>query len=516
MKNRKNDVPKKIVIIGAGVSGLSSAIYGQKHGYITEIYEKNPVAGGLCTAWSRKGMNVDGCIHWLTGTLEGSEINHMWKDVGGFTPEQVITSDNFGTVECEGVPITLWCDLNKLEKELIDISPTDKKMIKKTIKLVLAFQNLHLPIDVPLSEMSLWKLTKVGFSLLPYAFKFLYAKKKSNYKYSLKFKSPAIRFLLNHIVPGEGNLYTTLYAFGTVSVGNGGVLKGGSKTLINNMVHEYESVGGKIHYNKEIDEIIINYNKVIGIRLKDGSIISADYVIASCDSLETIKHLLKDKYLVKGFEKRIKMQEAYPTQSCVHIAFAVNEEKYRKLNITSTYEFPCEPFEAGISFQHSLRIRGYNYDQYFSKDGKTVLSALIFQSDHDYKYWDELYKTKDIYKFKKEEIASSVMERIIKRFPTLKNNIEVVDIFTPKTLNRYTNAYHGAYMPFSFTSRGSMFNYNGKVKGAKNLYVSGQWCLMPGGLPIALMTGKWSIQRILKNDKRWFEFTKPIKLKFSK
>ena len=42
-----------IIIIGAGVSGLAAGIYGQKNGYQTEIYEKNPVPGGLCVTWKR-------------------------------------------------------------------------------------------------------------------------------------------------------------------------------------------------------------------------------------------------------------------------------------------------------------------------------------------------------------------------------------------------------------------------------------------------------------------------------
>lgn len=165
MKKVKNNSLKKIIIVGGGISGLSSGIYGQKHGFITEIYEKNPTAGGLCTSWTRKGLTVDGCIHWLTGTREGTEINYMWKDVGAFTQDDIIEPDNFGTIICEGTPITLWCDLNKLEQELIEISPEDKKLIKKTNRLILAFQNLHLPIDIPLSEMSLWKLMKSSLKM---------------------------------------------------------------------------------------------------------------------------------------------------------------------------------------------------------------------------------------------------------------------------------------------------------------------------------------------------------------
>ena len=37
---------KKVVIIGAGVSGLSAGIYALQAGYSVEIYEKNKIPGG--------------------------------------------------------------------------------------------------------------------------------------------------------------------------------------------------------------------------------------------------------------------------------------------------------------------------------------------------------------------------------------------------------------------------------------------------------------------------------------
>ena len=71
-------------------------------------------------------------------------------------------------------------------------------------------------------------------------------------------------------------------------------------------------------------------------------------------------------------------------------------------------------------------------------------------------------------------------------------------------------------MPFAYTSTGSMFYYNGYVKGVKNLQLSGQWTILPGGLPIAMMSGKFAIQRILKSEHKWFTFYKRIKSSYSR
>ena len=48
---------KRIIIIGGGVAGLSAGIYAEQHGFHAVILEKNPVVGGMCVGWNRKGYH---------------------------------------------------------------------------------------------------------------------------------------------------------------------------------------------------------------------------------------------------------------------------------------------------------------------------------------------------------------------------------------------------------------------------------------------------------------------------
>ena len=60
---------KSIIIIGAGIAGLSTGCYGQMNGYRTRIFEMHNLPGGLCTSWQRQGYTIDGCLAWLVGVL---------------------------------------------------------------------------------------------------------------------------------------------------------------------------------------------------------------------------------------------------------------------------------------------------------------------------------------------------------------------------------------------------------------------------------------------------------------
>jgi phytoene dehydrogenase-like protein len=49
------DSGRSVLIIGAGVSGLSVGCYLQMNGFDTEIFEMHDRPGGVCTAWKRGG-----------------------------------------------------------------------------------------------------------------------------------------------------------------------------------------------------------------------------------------------------------------------------------------------------------------------------------------------------------------------------------------------------------------------------------------------------------------------------
>jgi len=50
---------KSVIIVGAGIAGLSAGCYSMKNGFQTTIFESHSIPGGLCTAWKRKGYTFD-------------------------------------------------------------------------------------------------------------------------------------------------------------------------------------------------------------------------------------------------------------------------------------------------------------------------------------------------------------------------------------------------------------------------------------------------------------------------
>ncbi len=492
---------KKIIIIGGGISGLSAGIFGQKNGYETEIFEKNPVVGGLCTGWIRKDHLIDGCVHWLTGTEENTEINKTWHDVNAFKQDEIIQPDNFGSVEYQGKVYTFWCDLERFEKEFINVSPKDKRLIHKMKNYIIKFHKMPLPVFKPISCMNILDFIKIGFTMIPYLPSYVYASHVSQQKFADKFKSPILKYVFSRIVPGDGNIYSALYAYGTVAFKNGGVPKGGSLSIVENMKKEYLRCGGKIHYLSEVEHINTKHHKVTNIELKNGEKYTADYYVSAVDAYELTRNLLENKHKDNHLFKRFIQKKKYPLPSCVYVSFLVDKNKIEHLNITSTYEFPCKPLKVGRTIINSIKMRDYSFDDTFiGADNRVLLNVLVHQNDKDFYFWKRTRMNYNDYQKEKNKLGNEIKERIENHFSSLKNELELIDVCTPTTYERYTNAYRGAYMPWAFTSKGNQLFHSTKIRGLKNLIFSGQWTIMPGGLPIALMSGRFAIQIISKKD----------------
>ena len=502
----KNTSTKKIIIIGAGLSGLSAGIYARLSGFDVEIFEKNPVAGGLCTSWYRKGYKIDGCIHWLTGTNDYSCLKPMWKTIGAWEDEDLIQGDNFGTIEYQGQKLVMWNDSKKLEEELLRISPEDKKEIRKFIKYFDKSKTVDFPLEVPTDIASLGELMKMGPRMLPNLPLLAKTATISCERYSRRFKSPLIRYFLNNIVPGKNNLYSNIFSYATVASYNGGVPKGGSKDMMDKVLKRYLELGGKIHYVREVEQILTEKRKAVGIRLKNGEEHFADYVVSCVDILYVLEHLLKRKYRSNRFHSRLEKIHKYPIPSCLYVTYSVDAKKYKDLGLTTTYQFDTKPFRIGYTSLTSIRIRDYSFDESFIHNGRVPINVLIDQTDINYPFWKMLSRDRKAYLAEKEQIGDRIKNIIEEKFPSLKGDLELLDVATPFTYHRYCNSSYGGYMSFAWTSRNMMLMHNGKIRKIKNLYVSGQWTQMPGGLPLALASGKFSIQRILKKEHRDYHF----------
>ena len=493
----ETDNMEKIIVIGGGIAGLSAGIYALKEGFEVEIYEKNPMPGGECMGWNRKGYHIDNCIHWLTGTDPNTKLWEVWKTCGAIDENtEYADEQKFYTSILDGKRATLWHDLEKTKKELIALAPEDEEEITKFIQHVEYAKTCVIPSDKPLDMMGIKDYIEMGKEMADMPKVMKEYGKISCVDLAKRFKSPVLQKLMGDYLPADYTAYSLLVSYATMASSNGNIPLKGSLAMSLRIVQKFKDMGGVLHTNAPVKRIVVEGKKATGIELPDGSIVKADYVISAVDLGFLYGSLIDRKYMPKDLAKAYENRKAYPITSGFQIACAIDSS----FSEDGTVVFDCEPLTIGGNVFERMSVKSYAYDKSFAPEGKTVLQANVVQSDSDYLYWESL--SEEEYKAKKEELSAELIDRIVKTFPELEGKIELLDCWTPLTYNRYCNAYHGSYMGFVTTVGNKQMRFKGLVKGIDNLMLAGQWIMSPGGLPIAVVSGKFAVQRILKKQKR--------------
>lgn len=469
---------KKIIIIGAGISGLCAGCYGQKNGYETEIFETQGTPGGLCTSWNRNGYLIDGCIDWLIGLNPDNFIYDLWNELGIFDNMKFVHHDYIMHIELEGESgkqLILYSDVDKLEKHLLELSPQDAELIKEFTHAVR-------------KSAFFSKTTKTIF-----IDKFAHM---TMYEFLQQFKDDFLREALGLcLLPLDPKEYCAgglIYRLSFYNRKDAGWPVGGSLALAKQIESKYGSLGGKINYKSEVDEIIVKDNKAVGIRLTNGSEYYADFVISAIDGHKIMFNLLKEKYVNDEIKQLYNIKK--PLNTSIQVSLGIecdlsNEPHGIAIKLNS-------PLVAGNLDSDYLYLKHFCYDDIISNQGKSVITSII---KTDYEYWNKLHQNIEMYKLEKERICTEVIKVVEKRFPQTKGRIKVTDVATPVTYSRYTGVWKGSYLGWWGNSPKTLPCV---LPDLNNFFMAGQWTRPSGGIPAAMMSGRECIAKICAENEK--------------
>lgn len=481
----------KVIVIGGGLSGLSSAIYLKKHGFDVEIYEKNPYAGGFLTSWKRKESIIDGCLHWMLGTKKGTKINNMWRELGALDDSiEIIKTDSFYSVTLEGETLTVYNDYDKCKEEFLKHSQNDDEEINRMfdlIKYLIDTNHLEPELDVPyeLAEKPDMRAFMDFLRHMTYHFKL------SLKDWSEKFNSPIIKMALNYsLINNYFNAFYFCQTLANLFVGNDGLPKGGSHNMRDRIVNKYLSMGGKIFYNSPVSKIIVEEGKAKGILVKDKEIF-ADYVISAIDTHYMFKNLLGVDPKETEYGKFDSEPEKYPSYSFVIASFRTkmdfSHEEVDQIKKIPEYSFIGKKYDY-ISYRH------YGYDEELMTNGYTTIQVMLTTFDDDYAYLKSL--PRDKYMETKKEIGEFYKKQLEGMYDA---EFELIDVWSPLTNERYNNSFKGTFMPYPLIAK-----MNQQIRSFKtnipNLILAGQWLVSPGGVAVSSITGKLAAQLILNEE----------------
>ena len=259
-----------IIIIGAGIAGLSAGCYAQMNGYNSQIFELHNIPGGLCTTWKRKGYTYDGCIHYLFGSGKVSLSTISGRNLAQFREEQFVNHDVYMEITDGKQTLTVYANPDDLQSHMTEISPSDAGLIRAFCNGVRAFTEFDMSAmyQIPKSLMKPTDWMKLGKKMLPFVPVLARWATLSTQQFAEKFTNPFLRRAVAHMFSWEeAPVMMGMMLLAYLYKGNAGYPLGASLEFARAIEQRYLSLGGIIHYDAQVEKILTENGRATGVRL---------------------------------------------------------------------------------------------------------------------------------------------------------------------------------------------------------------------------------------------------------
>jgi len=287
----------KVIIIGSGFGGLGAAARLAARGVEVEIFEKRDKPGGRAYVYEINGFKFDGGPTVITAPWMFDEIfalaGRNREDYVKFVPVDPF----YRIFDHQGNQFDYNGDPQFILKEIEKWNPEDKSGYERfiqTTKPIFQKGFVELASEPFLHIQDMLRIAPDLVKLQSY---------KSVYQYVSQFvKHPFLRMVFSFhplLVGGNPFEVTSIYTMIHYLEREWGVwyAMGGTGAIVDAMTRLIEELGGKIHLNAEVEEILVSGDRrVSGIRLRDGSVHNADAVISNADVAWTYRNLIPARY----------------------------------------------------------------------------------------------------------------------------------------------------------------------------------------------------------------------------
>ncbi len=493
---------KSIVIVGAGIAGLSTGCYAHMNGYKTTIFEMHNIPGGLCTAWTRKGYTFDISMHMLTGSKAGP-VRQMWQELGVVKDQTFFYHDEVVRIESGGKSLSICTDPRRLEEQMLELSPGDAKLTKELVRLF-SGRNMTGAMSLKPAEMAgPFDTLKMLAAVLPLLGTFRKYGKLTIQEFAQRFQNSFLRDAVRFVIdsPGWPMLRFPMVGLAGLlkfAVLEAGVPLGGSQGVIFRMAEYYQKLGGEIHYKSRVKDVIIENDQAVGVRLEDGTEHRADIVVWAGDGHTVIFDILGGRYL--DDEVRSMYNEWVPVLPLIHVMLGVGRDLSKE---PPRIVFELEkPINIAGEEHRWLCFLHHCFDSSMAPPGKSAAEVLYATR---YDYWEELARDRVRYEEEKKRIADFTIAELDKRWPGFASQIEVVDVPTPATYVRYTGNWQGSPDGWYMTPENMMKQTPLRsLPGLSGFHMAGQWTVPFSGTVMAALSGRQLIQLMCKRNCRPF------------
>jgi C-3',4' desaturase CrtD len=463
-----NHKSHRIVVIGAGIGGLTAGALLARRGHQVLVLDQAFVPGGCASTFKRRGFTFDVGATQVAGLEVGGIHQRIFAELEIDLPTATPCDPACAVfLPGETEAINVWRDPEQWQLERQRQFPGSEPFWQLMARLFEAswkFQSRD-PVLPPRNLWDLWQLTSavrpdtlvtvpftlmtVGDALRWYG---LYDDQRLRTFLDLQLK------LYSQVNADETALLYAATALGVSQEPQGLFhLKGSMQVLSDRLVAALEKWGGKLLMRHSVEQIEVSGGQATGVKIcdrKTGKVWmeSADEVVANV-TVQNLVHLLGEQ-APAGYQQRV---EKLPPASGAFVVYLGVDQSAIPLHCPPHLQFFYN-YEGPIGENNSLFVSVSQPGDGRAPEGKATLIASSFTDTTQ--WWQG---TKENYERLKQQHSEDAIAKLAQYFYLKPETIIHQEVATPRTFAYYTSRDRGfvggigqripTFGPFGFATR---------------------------------------------------------------
>ncbi|MCP5207281.1 MAG: NAD(P)/FAD-dependent oxidoreductase [Hahellaceae bacterium] len=496
--------PYDAIVIGSGMGGLATAACMSKAGKKVLVLEQHYTAGGYTHSYSRNGYEWDVGVHYIGDVgHKSSSARKMFDFITNSQLEWAPMDDVYDRFYFGGEQYDLKAGKQAFIDGLIGYFPNESKAINRYVEMLSEVANAMPAMSVEkfLPELAnkFWKpiKNKIAPDFINKTTYEVLSSLTSNQELIAVLTGqwgdcgmpPKSSSFLIHALIAKHYIYGGYYPIG------------GASRIAETVIPVIQESGGDVMTYAVVEEIVIEKDRATGVRMKDGTIISAPIVISNAGVFNTFQRLVSPEVSKKhGYDKKLQTVK----RSMAHLGMYIGlkgtseelglpktnfwiypnytpDENVEKFKKDQQAEFPV----VYISFPSS---KDPSWDKRYP--GKSTIEIVAPTTYDLFAPWkDETWgKRGDDYDALKEQFSERLLEYVYEKLPHLRGKIDYYELSTPLSTDYFCYYPQGEIYGIEHDPSRFEQTWLKPKTNIKGLYLTGQDVLSCGVVG-ALMAG---------------------------
>ncbi|MFH1150776.1 MAG: FAD-dependent oxidoreductase [Actinomycetota bacterium] len=493
-----------VVVVGAGLGGLSAAVSLSREGKKVLLLERHRVPGGYASSFKRGPYEFEVSLHELSGLGTPEDRGPLFKlfeQTGVAERVEFLPIPEFYRSVFPDVDVTIPLGRENFEQELSRHFPAEAENIREFSRIMFDFADQAL------------KANRVGMKKV--------MDDPADYPVLMQCFGKSLSQVLNPIIADEkaravlgqiwgyyclppSQLSFLIYALGTVSYLRFGPahIRGTSQALSQALMDIVEENGGVVRLNEGASRVLATGGSVYGVVTDAGEKIDCPYVVSNANPVTTCLDLIGRDEIPSWYLRRLGAGSGGASTFNVYLGLDCDYHELGLANhetfVNTGYDLDghYELMKKGIDVEPAeAAVTAYNaIDPGVSPPGTTVMVITLIARAEP---WMEVPPER--YNDTKAAVADRVIGLAERVAPDIRKHIDVVEVATPVTNARYTGNIAGSIIGFNETFAGTGMARMPARGPLDGLYFANAWVNIGGGYEPSIYGGYITAREVLQD-----------------